>query len=77
MHRQAMLVSLSLSPASTAAKNDKHWAFLVRLFSLDFFLIVFFLTSLIDWQVYVCRPILIFFGNTGNLEVELFEVMPA
>ncbi|KAG0583568.1 hypothetical protein KC19_3G147000 [Ceratodon purpureus] len=28
MHRQAMLVSLSLSPASTAAKNDRHWAFL-------------------------------------------------
>lgn len=25
-----MLVSLSLSPASTAAMNDKRWAFLVR-----------------------------------------------
>lgn len=72
-----MLVSLSLSPASTAAKNDKHWAFLVRLFFLMFFLIVLFLTSLIDWQSYVCRPILIFFGNAWNLEVELFEIIPA
>ena len=35
MHRQAMLVSLSLSPASTAAKNDRHWAFLVRTQFLD------------------------------------------
>lgn len=35
MHRQAMLVSLSLSPASAAARNDSHWAFLVRLQSLD------------------------------------------
>lgn len=44
MHRQAMLVSLSLSPASTAAKNDKHWAFLVRsefLGTLSFFLVCF------------------------------------
>jgi hypothetical protein len=32
MHRQAMLVSLSLSPASAAAAtHNKHWAFLVQI----------------------------------------------
>jgi hypothetical protein len=76
MHRQAMLVSLSLSPASTAAKNDKHWAFLVRSQDLNtpLYLLTFPTYSLhpVQCRVSLClRPAMLIVNTLFVIQEEI------